>query len=562
MKVIDVIQGSESWLQHRAKHFNASDAPAMMGQSKYKSRNQLLQEMATGVVPDIDEPTARRFADGHTAEALARPLAERIIGEDLYPVTGYEGDYSASFDGLTIGEDIAFEHKALNDEIRACKSAADLHPMYRIQMEHQLMVSGAGKCLFMASAWNDDRLVEEFHFWYEPDMVLRAQIVKGWEQFKRDLAEFKPAEVLPPVTAAPVMALPAVSVQVKGSLAILDNFAAFEVALRDFIDHRLIREPETDQDFADLDLQIKALKNAETALDAAEAQMLAQVDTVDTAKRTKDMLYKLTRDNRLMAEKLLNAKKETIRFEIVQAGREALNAHCTALSKRIGKPYMPVIENDFAGVIKGKKTLASIRNACDTELARRKIEANAVADRIQLNIATLAEASQYQFLFADAAQVVLKAPEDLSALVKVRIAEHAAAEQQRLENEREKIRAEEQAKAQREADTKAAAERQAAEAKARQEREEQAVEDKRIAVELAEMETRLQSEMATKAKAQQAEADRIAGLQRAAEAERQKLLDTDQLLASLRERIEGQKAYAGVARAIDAYFGKQARKAA
>lgn len=108
-----------------------------------------------------------------------------------------------------------------------------------------------------------------------------------------------------------MIALPAVMVQVTGAISITDNFKLFEVALRDFVGNRLIRTPQTDQEFADLGEQIKSLKKAEAALDAAEASMLSQVASVDAMKRTKELLHKLARDNRLIAEKLLTEEKKT-----------------------------------------------------------------------------------------------------------------------------------------------------------------------------------------------------------------------------------------------------------
>ena len=56
--------------------------------------------------------------------------------------------------------------------------------------------------------------------------------------------------------------------------------------------------------------------------------MLAQIQTVDQARRTKDALHKLVRDNRLMAEKLLSAEKERRKSEIV-ASRSAPPANTT-----------------------------------------------------------------------------------------------------------------------------------------------------------------------------------------------------------------------------------------
>jgi hypothetical protein len=103
-----------------------------------------------------------------------------------------------------------------------------------------------------------------------------------------------------------------------------------------------------------------------------------------------------------------------------------------------------------------------MRDKVATELARCKIEANAVADRIQANLTTLRElASEHTFLFADTAQLVLKANDDLTALVKSRIADHKAAEAAKEEATRERIRAEEQEKAEKAAREKMAAEQAA-----------------------------------------------------------------------------------------------------
>src|ERR1019366_2217586 len=133
---INLVQGSPEWKAHRATALNASDAPAMMGKSPYKTRDQLIKERATGIIPEVDDATQRRFNNGHIFESLARPLAEEIIGDELSPVTGMNGKFSASFDGCTFDESVIFEHKTLSDRIRAAKSAYELPKDLRIQMEH------------------------------------------------------------------------------------------------------------------------------------------------------------------------------------------------------------------------------------------------------------------------------------------------------------------------------------------------------------------------------------------------------------------------------------------
>ena len=195
MEILNLIQGTDEWVAHRKTSLNASDAPAMMGCSSYKTRDQLIAERATGIIPEVDAMTQRLFDSGHRFEGLARPLAEKIIGEDLYPCTGLmDGTrLSASFDGLTMLEEVAFEHKRMNSRLRDVLSTpgctgADLPMEYQIQMEQQCAVSGCDRVLFMASDWDDqDQLIEELHCWYMPNPELRSRIVAGWEQLLKDI---------------------------------------------------------------------------------------------------------------------------------------------------------------------------------------------------------------------------------------------------------------------------------------------------------------------------------------------------------------------------------------
>ena len=50
----EVQQGSDAWHALRAKHFTASEAPAMLGMSPYTSRNDLLKQKAFGAEREID----------------------------------------------------------------------------------------------------------------------------------------------------------------------------------------------------------------------------------------------------------------------------------------------------------------------------------------------------------------------------------------------------------------------------------------------------------------------------------------------------------------------------
>lgn len=455
MKIVHLIQGSPEWHAHRATHWNASDAPAMMGCSPYQTRDELIQRLATGIAPEADAETQRRFDDGHRFEALARPMAEAIVGDELYPVTGVlEGTrLSASFDGLTLLADVAFEHKSLNKTLREHfdrheDDGSQLPLHYRVQMEQQLMVSGADKVLFVASDWDGERLVDERHCWYYPTPELRAQIVAGWEQLERDVAAWTPTEAKPaPVVGKTPDNLPALLIQVSGAVTAsnLPEFKAHALEVFKGINRTLA----TDQDFADAEKTVKWCADVESRLAAAKEHALSQTASIDALFKMIDDISAEARRTRLELDKLVKARKEELRSEIVAGGIAALKKHIASLNAAMPADYMPTIPADFAGVIKGKRTIDSLQGAVNDELARAKIAANEVANRIHANVKTLQASG---LVVHDAATLVLKAPDDLAAI----IANRLAAEQQRQEAERERIRAEEQAKAQREAEAKAA----------------------------------------------------------------------------------------------------------
>ena len=463
MQIVNLVQGSHEWHAHRCNHFNASDTPAMMACSSYKTRSELVKELATGIVDaEIDPATARRFADGHRFEALARPLAEEIIGDELSPCVGTLGKFSASFDGLTFMGDDAFEHKTLNNTLRTAMvpgcTGADLPLQYQVQMEHQAMVSGCERILFMASEWRLDDgtgewvLVEERHCWYEPNPELRAKIVAGWEQLEKDVAAYDPAAERPAAAVAePVESLPAVVVQVNGALTVTGNLNEFGQALHGFIAN-MKPKPETDQDFANAEAECKILKKAEDALDASEDTALSSISPVEQFRRLKADLKNLARTTRLAREKQVAAEKEARRVALVTGAQQELDQHVAALNQRLGANWLPRIAGGFAETIKGMKSLDSMRDKVAVALTNAKHDANQLADRLEANRKHLEqEDGDWIALFADFAAVGTKEAEDFQALAALRINKHKQVEAQRLEVERERIRAEEQAKAQAEA---------------------------------------------------------------------------------------------------------------
>ena len=120
MKLIDTVQGTDQWHAERAKHFTASEAPVMMGDSAKLRRNELLHMKATGSEREYSEWVQKNLFDkGHAYEASMRPIIEKLIDDDLFPATATDsaGWLLASFDGITMARDTLYEHKMWNEAL-------------------------------------------------------------------------------------------------------------------------------------------------------------------------------------------------------------------------------------------------------------------------------------------------------------------------------------------------------------------------------------------------------------------------------------------------------------
>ncbi|MBK3439295.1 YqaJ viral recombinase family protein [Pseudomonas sp. MF7448] len=435
MKVHNVQQGTPEWLALRASHFTASEAPAMMGASKFQTRNDLLAMKKTGIVPDVTPQQQAAFDRGHATEEMARPLAEEDIGEELYPIVGTSGNLLASMDGATMLGDVLFEHKLWNEKLVAQIRAGELDPHYYWQLEQQLLVSGAERVLFVCSDGTRDKYVS---MEYTPVPGRREELIAGWAQFEQDLGEFVPQETKVEAIGAAPDQLPALRIDVTGMVT-ASNLDAFKSHALTVISN-ISTELKTDQDFADADATVKWCGEVEDKLKAAKEHALSQTESIDVLFKAIDDIAAETRRKRLELEKLVKARKDMIRSDIVMDAAKALQDHVDQINATLGgRIRMPRVASDFAGAIKGKKSISSLREAADAELARAKIDASRIADGIRVNQASLNElAADHKFLFHDFQDLALKANDDLVALIKVRINEHNQQQEELKRQEEEK----------------------------------------------------------------------------------------------------------------------------
>jgi predicted phage-related endonuclease len=469
MQTHDLQQGSPEWLAYRASARNASDAAAMNGCSPHLTRTVLLQAMHLGMRAEVGPLQQRRFDKGHAIEAAKRPVAEAIVGEDLYPVVGsaeVDGvELSASFDGLTLMEDTNWECKSLNEDLRVAlphagpegNDAAALPKCYRIQMEQQLAVCGGTRVLFTASdGENDDR-----HCWYYPDPALRAEIVAGWKQFDTDLAAYVLTEVKEMPKAEVTLSLPALFIHAKGEITTSNMKEYGEALAKRLADVRAI-QLMTDQDFSNAKESAKLLRENIQQAKLAKDAMLAQTVTVGEAARMIDTWCEDMRLTALKLEQDVEREDKAKKAAMITMAKAAYEQHIEALKADTGGSWILLVAPDWASALKNKRNFASMQDALDTMLANAKIVADESARKIRAATTCIDEEGKgYEFLLADRLALIAKPVDDLRVLIRARITEHQAVEQRRLEASRERIRREEQERADREARERVEAEQRA-----------------------------------------------------------------------------------------------------
>ncbi|RIJ84973.1 endonuclease [Ralstonia solanacearum] len=424
MQIHNLVQGTPEWEQFRLTHFGASEAAAMLGLSDKVKRTELLHMKHTGMAKVFSDWVQENILDhGHAVEAMARPLVEEDIGEDLYPVTCSEGILSASCDGLTMAYDTAFEHKQWNIELAAMVEAGIVPDTHMPQCQQILLVTGASRVRFVVSDGTRDRMAFVDVL---PDEAWLERIRAGWAQFQKDLDAYTPAEIVEKPKADAIMALPALAVQIRGEV-ITSNLLAFRAAAEQYI-ASIKTDLQTDEDFVNAAATVTFCERAEKEIEIAMDAAIAQMDSVDELMRTGNHVREQLRAKRLALDKLVEQRKKQIKETAVAERREKFAEHVAAINAELKTVQIVVAEPDFLAAIKGLKTIASLYDKLDTALANGKIAADAAAKDLRAKLTWYAQHEEHAFLFLDLQTLIQKPAEDFQLAVTARIAEHKNAE--------------------------------------------------------------------------------------------------------------------------------------
>lgn len=459
MKTLNLVQGSQEWLAHRRTVRNASEASVMMGAFPTFSRRELVRLIATGLEREFSDYVQKFILDrGHRVEPALRAFAERLIGEELYPVTGVsdDGRLGASFDGVTLTEEIIAEAKQSSAEKFEHIARGEIPPQDYWQVVQQFAVcETAERCIYLVGDGTEEGTK---HLWVDRSKIEQdiPRLRAGWDQFDADVESYAPEPTSAPAVAAPVEGFGALTLRVEGRV-LASNLDQF----RSDADAFLARLPkagelETDQDFADAESAVKACAEAEARIKAAIDAALAQMSDVDAVMRAAGAVSETIRAARLALDRAVKAEKENRRTAIVSAGVKSVLDHYTSINSTLGEYSIGApasLSSELGTAIKGRRTISSITDAVDAAVAQAKIAASQRADAIRVNVAILQEYADWLHIIPGPVQLVhTKQPDDLRNFLTNRVAEYQRqlaedAKAELAKQEAERIRAEEQAKA-------------------------------------------------------------------------------------------------------------------
>lgn len=192
-QIIQLVQGSPAWHEHRRTLRNASETAAVLGISPWMTPYQLWL-LKTGRAETAVNEAMRR---GTALEPQARLAYEAQTGLVMQPLVLQDGLYSASLDGMTLAGDLIVEikcpYKGQGSALWQAIEAGEVPAHYVAQVQHQLMVSGAAQAHLWVYDGQQGMLTV-----IEPDRAAVEQIRAAWDAF----AGFMDGDCPPPLSEA------------------------------------------------------------------------------------------------------------------------------------------------------------------------------------------------------------------------------------------------------------------------------------------------------------------------------------------------------------------------
>jgi putative phage-type endonuclease len=146
----DLEQGTSKWLQWRRGVIGASEAAIIMGENRWKGRQQLIDEKR-GLIEPFSGNAATR--EGHVLEEHARRALEKKYREKLTATIVqdvYEPFLAASLDAINSSKDQIYEIKCGARSYEMVDNFKKVPSYYVAQVQHMLMVTQMDSLIFAA----------------------------------------------------------------------------------------------------------------------------------------------------------------------------------------------------------------------------------------------------------------------------------------------------------------------------------------------------------------------------------------------------------------------------
>lgn len=186
--LVNLSQNTPQWEEYRKEHFNASEVSDIFGVG-FNDELKLAHIKYGQLKPYFN--SAMRA--GLQEEDGIRRRVEVEVDDVFYPcVVCWDKDnrFSASLDGISFDENTILEIKNSTNEYENIKSGSP-SKKYFLQVQQQLMVSGASKCIFaVRNPQTDDISIIDIL----PNEAVFKEIVDRWNEWE---AKYKGKELEP-----------------------------------------------------------------------------------------------------------------------------------------------------------------------------------------------------------------------------------------------------------------------------------------------------------------------------------------------------------------------------
>lgn len=220
------------------------------------------------------------------------------------------------------------------------------------------------------------------------------------------------------------------TVETRGEV-IASNVDEFREMVRTALE-AINREPATDEEFGQAEQDVKALKEAETAVKEAKDKALADAEQLNALFQSLDDTSEDIRQARLELDKVVKAKKAEVRETLIADAAEEIDLDLLAGEK------LSLFRDELELVVKNKRTLASMGKALDAcvKIVNRRIRrSRAILDEF--------EEAYGREMILDRAELERKTPEQVEAELRRRFELASAEEEKRTARaEAEKAKAE------------------------------------------------------------------------------------------------------------------------